>query len=117
MKIYRFEHIEDGEGPFCCKKFLKSDFNPFIKHNGPHSFDEYHDFTKSKGNKWTGLSGSPYFFGMKSLSTLLGLLRVQEQVMYDKGFVIAVYDAEEDLVTFPDGQVMFNKEKARRVED
>lgn len=115
MKVYRYEHIDDGLGPFRCKKYTDDfSFNPFKKHLVPIFQEEFRKFV-SKLPEWNGLNLSPYLFGMGSLDELYDLLVYPKEQMIVAGFVVAVYEVDGDFCVLSDGQVMFNKEKAKKL--
>lgn len=109
MRIFRVEHIVEGFGPLCSKgcQFHGFDWNSvFDFHFGVNEFADFDE-------KMPDGIQEHHFFGYSSCEKLTKMLHMKE-TLDDMGFVLAVYETD-DFVLFQDGQVVFEKEKAKLI--
>ena len=117
LKVYRFEHKYIGCGPLCGETSFS--WQTYFKdHDCPRDDVGFPDFERSVKHRDSITDDDhPYFFfGALNLDWLLNLLRhgaEEELEFFD--FELMEYEVTEDYYVLGDGQVYFNKSKAKRV--
>lgn len=123
MIIYRIEHSVSGLGPFTHRSGRNSRYQSslvmkLIDHADPMDFDEFWEWKKSKGiSIETDLLPPQYRFGWSTEEKLISFLKKGVKLARyggKKKFRYVAYIGEPE-VTLPDGQVIFNWEKSKRV--
>lgn len=109
-KVYRYEHLDKGFGPLC---------GDGLTLLGGRCWDElfdHHDsvdYFEEEYNKIEGGIKEKHYFGMTSKEALFSLtFSWTFRALEEAGFALFVYESE-DAVVFPDGQVVFTKEKSK----
>lgn len=117
LKVYRFEHKYIGCGPLCVETSFR--WNVYFKdHQAPCETDAFNDFEKFVKNRddVEDRNHPEFFFGANNLDWLLSLLRSgAEEALEEYDFELMEFEVTDDYFVFDDGQVYFNKSKAKRV--
>lgn len=117
LKVYRFEHTEIGCGPLCAETSFP--WNRFFRdHTSPCELEIFNDFERFVKNRDDVVERNhpDFFFGANDLDWLLSLLRTgAEEALELNDFELMEFEVTEDYLVLDDGQVYFNKSKAKRV--
>lgn len=111
LKIYRWQHKETGFGPLCGKTGFDWVFH-FKHHESPCEDEGYLDFCRFFSEEQM----KDYFFAWSSLEHFLEVLEDgAEDALEECGFEFTEWEVHEDYVLLKDGQVLFNRSKAVRI--
>lgn len=115
MLVYRLED-KDGFGPLCGRSKAPSILGCIMRHEEPFEMARYGKCSHSAEVMGARLYSREWVFAWDSLERMAEFARFPRQV--DRaGFVVVAYEIPdgEEVVTFHDGQLMFNTHKANAV--
>lgn len=115
LKVYRFEHVEDGVGPLCGKILHRFEWEQmFYEHMFPCYDDDFVDFCGGRPGLEDG-DRDEYVFGWDDLEKVVAFIKPgAEEILESNGFELMEYEVHKDYVIMKDGQVCFNKKIALR---
>ena len=120
MQVYRWEHKVKGHGPLCGLSVFDWRLC-FLEHAAPNEFLVFREFVKKIPYTYKDIVFNTYkfydayFFAWDNLDKLIeNLVDGAEDVLESHDYELMTYELHTDYLELPDGQVFFNKLKAKR---